>query len=80
MRTTAACRFLIGSHESADASFGIGPQPAPGAQLAHELPVVGGFPAEVAFGYLVGFEEGINLADNWMRHTPFIPISIQHRK
>lgn len=61
MGKTAARRFLIGNHESADLGLGVGPKAASGAELADELPVVGGFTAEIALGHLVGLEERINL-------------------
>lgn len=80
MGKAAARRLLVGSHESADASFGIGPETTPGTQLAYELPVVGGFATEVALGHFVGLEERINLGNYGMRHTSFIPRSIQHHK
>lgn len=80
MGTAAARRLLVGGHKSADAGFGVGPEAATSAQLAHELPVVGGFAAEVALGHFVNLEERINLGNYGMRHTSFIPISIQHHK
>lgn len=80
MGKAAARRLLVGGHKSADAGFGVGPEAAPGTQLAHELPVVCGFPAKVALGHLVGLEERINLGNYGMRHTSYIPRSIQHHK
>jgi hypothetical protein len=80
MGKATACRLLVGRHKSADAGFGVGPKAATSAQLAHELPVVGGFAAKVALGHFMGLEERINLGNYGMCHTSYIPKSIQHHK
>ena len=61
MGTAAAGWFMVRSHEGADLCLGVGPKAASGPELANELPVVGGFAAEIALGHLVGLEERINL-------------------
>ena len=60
MGQAASDRLFVRGHECADPGFGIWPKPAASAQLAHKLPVIGGFATKVALGHFVGFDERIN--------------------
>ena len=59
----------VAGHEGPDPAFGIRPEPAAGAELANELPVVQGLATEGAVTELVDAQKGVDVREEGMtRH------------
>ena len=64
MADLAAGLGLVGDHEGPDPAFGVGPEPAAGAQLADQLPVVDGLTAKGAVAQLVNAQERVDVIED----------------